>query len=168
MITKVGIFRNGLDLESAVHEIQNLIDECSIAVLRHKGPGANPELAFALRLPGMLKLAMTVAMGALARAESRGAHFRTDFPLRNDREWLNRTLARWQPGASSPTLSYEPVGLIDLVPGHRGYGSDERIEMNSSVDDYNTKVVDAQQREGRLASVDPMGSRLQQTDRGAT
>jgi fumarate reductase flavoprotein subunit len=168
MIAKVGIFRNGLDLESAVHEIQGLIDECSTAVLRHKGPGANPELAFALRLPGMLKLAMTVATGALARSESRGAHFRTDFPLRNDREWLNRTLARWQPGASSPTLSYEPVGLIDLVPGHRGYGSDERIEMNGSVDEYNTTVVDAQQREGRLASVDPMGSRLQQTDKGAT
>jgi fumarate reductase flavoprotein subunit len=168
MIAKVGIFRNGLDLESAVHEIQGLMDECSTAVLRHKGPGANPELAFALRLPGMLKLAMTVAVGALARSESRGAHFRTDFPLRNDREWLNRTLARWQPGASSPTLSYEPVGLIDLVPGHRGYGSDERIEMNGSVDEYNTTVVDAQQREGRLASVDPMGSRLQQTDKGAT
>ena len=168
MIAKVGIFRNGLDLESAVHEIQGLIDECRAAVLRHKGPGANPELAFALRLPGMLKLAMTVATGALARSESRGAHFRTDFPLRNDREWLNRTLARWQPGAAAPTLSYEPVGLIDLVPGHRGYGSDERIEMNGSVDEYNTTVVDAQQREGRLASVDPMGSRLQQTDKGAT
>jgi len=165
MIAKVGIFRNGPDLESAVHEIQTLIDECSHAVLRHKGPGANPELAFALRLPGMLRLAMTVAMGALARSESRGAHFRTDFPLRNDREWLNRTLARWQADASAPTLSYEPVGLIDLPPGHRGYGSDERIEMNGTVDDYNTGVADLQQREGRLASVDPMGSRLRQSDR---
>jgi fumarate reductase flavoprotein subunit len=165
MITIVGIFRNGGDLEAAVAEIQALMHECSQAVLRHKGPGANPELAFALRLPGMLRLAMTVAMGALARSESRGAHFRTDFPLRNDREWLNRTLARWQPDADSPTLSYEPVGLIDLPPGHRGYGSDERIEMDGSVNDYNDSVADAQQREGRLASVDPMGSRLNFADR---
>jgi hypothetical protein len=64
-------------------------------------------------------------------------------------------------------LSYEPVGLIDLPPGHRGYGSDERIEMDGSVDDYNTSVVDAQQQEGRLASVDPMGSRLHRSDREA-
>lgn len=167
MISKVGIFRNGADLQSAVDEIRGLIQECSHAVLRHKGPGANPELAFALRLPGMLRLAMTVATGALARSESRGAHFRTDYPLRNDREWLNRTLARWQPGADAPTLSYEPVGLIGLTPGHRGYGSDERIVMEESVDEYNTSVVDAQQREGRLASVDPMGSRLQHSDREA-
>jgi fumarate reductase flavoprotein subunit len=167
MISKVGIFRNGADLQSAVDEIRGLIEECSHAVLRHKGPGANPELAFALRLPGMLRLAMTVATGALARSESRGAHFRTDYPLRNDREWLNRTLARWQPGADAPTLSYEPVGLIGLTPGHRGYGSDERIVMEESVDEYNTSVVDAQQREGRLASVDPIGSRLQHSDREA-
>jgi len=168
MITKVGIFRNGGDLEAAVSEIQALMEECSHAVLRHKGPGANPELAFALRLPGMLRLAMTVAMGASARSESRGAHFRTDFPLRNDREWLNRTLARWQPDAESPTLSYEPVGLIDLPPGHRGYGSDERIEMDASVDDYNASVNEAQRCEGRLASVDPMGSRLKLSERAST
>jgi fumarate reductase flavoprotein subunit len=160
MIGKVGIFRNGADLESAVEEIKQLIDECSRVSLRHKGPGANPELAFALRFPGMLRLALTVAMGALARAESRGAHYRTDFPLRNDREWLNRTLARWQPDASSPTLSYEPVGLIDLPPGHRGYGSDERIAMEQSIEQYNSTVNEAQAREGRLASVDAMGSRL--------
>ena len=168
MITKVGIFRNGTDLESAVSDIRGLIDECSHAVLRHKGPGANPELAFALRFPGMLRLALTVAMGALARAESRGAHFRTDFPLRNDNEWLSRTLARWQPDADAPSLSYEPVGLINLPPGHRGYGSDERIAMEESVDDYNARVADDQKLEGRLASVDAMGSRLHQSDREAT
>lgn len=167
MMRKVGIFRNGDDLTSAVQEIKALIEECSRVVLRHKGPGANPELAFALRLPGMLRLAMTVAMGALARAESRGAHFRTDFPLRNDREWLSRTLARWQPGANTPALSYEPVGLLDLPPGHRGYGSDERIEMQESIRQYNDTVVDGQNREGRLATFEPYGSRLSQSQ-GAT
>jgi fumarate reductase flavoprotein subunit len=160
MIGNVGIFRNGDNLKSAVTDIKSLIEECSRVVLRHKGPGANPELAFALRLPGMLRLALTVAMGALARTESRGAHFRTDFPLRNDREWLSRTLARWQPGANAPTLSYEPVGLLDLPPGHRGYGSDERIEMQESVRQYNDAVIEGQKREGRLATVEPIGSRL--------
>jgi fumarate reductase flavoprotein subunit len=102
-------------------------------------------------------------MGASARSESRGAHFRTDFPLRNDREWLNRTLARWQQGASAPDLTYEPVGLLDLPPGHRGYGSDERIEMQESIVEYNDAVADGQTREGRLASVEAIGSRLRES-----
>ena len=163
MIGKVGIFRNGADLKSAVDDIKALIDESATVVLRHKGPGANPELAFALRLPGMLRLALTVAMGALARTESRGAHFRTDYPLRNDREWLSRTLARWQPDASVPSLSYEPVGLLDLPPGHRGYGSDERIEMQASIGQYNDAVSAGQVGEGRLATFEPFGSRLRQS-----
>ena len=160
MMQKVGIFRNAGELEQAVVELGKLLDDCDNAVLRCKDPGLNPELAFALRLKGMLRLSMTVARGALARTESRGAHFRTDFPLRNDSEWLNRTLVRWSMDASDPSFSYEPVGLIDLPPGHRGYGSDERIEMATSLEDYNRDVVEAQARHGRLATREDMGSRL--------
>jgi fumarate reductase flavoprotein subunit len=160
MMHKVGIFRTGDELQEAVSEIALLLDDCDNAVLRCKDPGVNPELAFALRLKGMLRLAMTVAKGALARTESRGAHFRTDFPLRNDEEWLNRTLVRWAADQAEPSFSYEPTGLIDLPPGHRGYGSDERIEMTQSIDSYNESVLDEQARHGRLASNEDMGSRL--------
>jgi len=167
MIGKVGIFRNGTDLASAVDELKALIAECDKAVLRQKGPGANPELAFALRFPGMLRLALTVAMGALARTESRGAHFRVDYPLRNDQDWLSRTLVRWQHDAGEPNLSYERVGLLDLPPGHRGYGSDERIEMEASVDEYNEGVLASQTGEGRLESTQAMGSQLRRYSGGA-
>jgi len=164
MMHKVGIFRNADELADAIKQLGQLLDDCNNAVLRCKDPGVNPELSFALRLRGMLRLAMTVAMGAAARTESRGAHFRTDFPLRNDRDWLNRTLVRWGAGDSDPDFSYEPTGLIDLPPGHRGYGSDERIEMQQSVEDYNDAVLTEQTRHGRLESVEAMGSRL---ERGA-
>jgi fumarate reductase flavoprotein subunit len=160
MMNKVGIFRTGDELQEAVSELTQLLNDCDNAVLRCKDPGVNPELAFALRLKGMLRLAMTVAMGARARTESRGAHFRTDFPLRNDEEWLNRTLVRWAEDQPAPSFSYEPTGLIDLPPGHRGYGSDERIEMTQSIDSYNEAVLDEQSRHGRLASNEAMGSRL--------
>ena len=160
MMGKVGIFRTGAELNEAVTEIGQLLDDCDDAVLRCKDPGVNPELGFALRLKGMLRLAMTVAMGAHARTESRGAHFRSDFPLRNDEEWLNRTLVHWALEESAPSFSYEPTGLIDLPPGHRGYGSDERIEMRQSVDSYNETVLDEQMRHGRLPSSEDMGSRL--------
>ena len=160
MMHKVGIFRNGDELTEAVEELGQMLEECDHAVLRCKDPGVNPELAFALRLKGMLRLAMTVAKGALARTESRGAHFRSDFPLRNDRDWLNRTLVRWAPDTDEPDFTYEPTGLIDLPPGYRGYGADERIEMTESLEDHNSRVVDEQRTHGRLDTTEDMGSRL--------
>ncbi len=160
MLEKVGIFRNGDDLEQAVAELTRLLGDCDKAVLRSKAPGMNPELTFALRLKGMLRLATVTAMGALARSESRGAHWRTDYPLRDDANWLNRTLVRWADDASEPEFSYEPVGLIDLPPGHRGYGSDERIGMETPIEEYNRGVADAQAANGRLETSEPVGSRV--------
>ena len=63
-------------------------------------------------------------------------------------------------GDSAPSFSYEPTGIIDLPPGHRGYGSDERIEMSEAVDQHNERVLDEQTRHGRLPSTEEMGSRL--------
>lgn len=148
MIGKVGIFRNGEELALAVDELNDLHRQCDRIVLRSKAPGMNPELSFALRIKNMVRLSLVTAMGALARTESRGAHFRTDYPLRNDKDWLNRTLVRWQD--DSATFSYEPVGKLDVEPGYRGYGADERIEMELSIDDYNETVDDGQSAEGRL------------------
>jgi fumarate reductase flavoprotein subunit len=84
--------------------------------------GADPELAAALRLPGQIRLAATIAAGALAREESRGSHYREDFPARDDRRWLVRTLATWKTGDAAPSLAYEPVRITELPPGDRGYG----------------------------------------------
>ena len=160
MMGKVGIFRTQDELTEAVTELEQLLADCDQAVLRSKVPGMNPELSFALRLKGMLRLSLITAMGALARTESRGAHFRTDYPLRDDSKWLNRTLVRWPDGADKPVFSYEPVGLIDLPPGHRGYGSAERIEMDESVEEYNEQVVDQQVEHGRLETEESTGSKI--------
>jgi fumarate reductase flavoprotein subunit len=160
MIGKVGIFRTEDELAEAVTELEQLLVDCDKAVLTSKVPGMNPELSFALRLKGMLRLALVTAMGALARTESRGAHFRTDFPLRDDARWLNRTLVRWPEGADKPEFSYEPVGLIDLPPGHRGYGSSDRIEMDQSVEEYNEGVIDLQVEHGRLETEESTGSKI--------
>jgi len=160
MMSKVGIFRTGDELEEAVAEITAMLADCDKAVLRSKVPGMNPELTFALRLKGMLRLALVTARGALLRTESRGAHYRSDYPLRNDAEWLSRTLVRWAVDADEPAFTYEPVGEIDLPPGHRGYGSDERIEMRESLQQYNDGVYERQAEHGRLATAEAPGSRL--------
>ena len=160
MIGKVGIFRTGGELTMAVEELRALYEDCDRVVLRSKVPGMNPELSFALRMKNMLRLALVTAMGALARTESRGAHYRTDYPLRDDAKWLNRTLVRWPQDAAEPAFSYEPVGLLDLPPGHRGYGSDERIEMVESVAEYNAQVDELQLQHGKLETEESTGSRI--------
>jgi fumarate reductase flavoprotein subunit len=130
MTSKVGIFRRGEDLASAVDELQQLLVKSRSIGLRCKNRGANPELVTAYRVQKMLKLALCVSYGALTRTESRGAHFRQDFPRRNDAEWLKRTLATWQGDATLPTLAYEPldVARMELPPGWRGYGAKDYID----------------------------------------
>ncbi len=140
MMRQVGIFRDGDTLGAAVESLYALHGEACRAVLRCRDPGMNPELTVALRLPGMVRLAIAVAEGALARTESRGAHHRTDYPVRDDARWLNRTLARWPVGDDRIRLNYEPVGRLEVPPGYRGYGADDRIEMTVSVDEYNRQV----------------------------
>lgn len=160
MVKKVGVFRSGDELEQAVREIREQIARLAQTPLRSRSQGVHPELTFALRLEGMAKLALITAEGALARTESRGAHCRTDHPERDDVNWLNRTLAHWSDGQTEPKLTYEPVGLLDLPPGDRGYGATDQRKMDISLDEYN-EGVDAQQREaGRLETVEPPGTRM--------
>ena len=160
MIARVGIFRSGDELEQAVTELREQLRLVDRAVLRSHAPGVNPELAFALRLKGMARLALITALGALARTESRGAHHRSDYPQRDDANWLKRTLARWPEGASEPLLDYEPVGLLDMPPGHRGYGSTTTIDMRESIEQYNDAVVEAWRRAGAPSPCEPPGSRM--------
>jgi fumarate reductase flavoprotein subunit len=118
----VGIFRTGEALQEGVNALQDLYQRAHDIRLRSSGLGPSPELLAALRLPGMLRLALCISYGALQRTESRGSHYREDYPRRDDDHWLKRTLAYWKPDASLPELQYEPVGVLELPPGSRGYG----------------------------------------------
>jgi len=122
LLNLVGIFRKGDDLEEAVKVLKDLYTRSHNLRLRSNGLGPNPEVAAALRLPGMLRLSLCIAYGALTRTESRGSHYREDYPARDDANWLKRTLAYWRPGAEMPELQYEPVKITELPPGDRGYG----------------------------------------------
>jgi fumarate reductase flavoprotein subunit len=131
MTAKVGIFRTGADLSAAVSELQGLLERSRRIGLRHKVAGANPELATAYRTQKMLKLALCIAHGAAQRTESRGAHFREDFPRRDDAQWLKRTLATWpREGDTLPTLAYEALDVksMELPPGWRGYGAKDYVD----------------------------------------
>jgi fumarate reductase flavoprotein subunit len=131
MTAKVGIFRTGADLEQAVDGLQKLLVRSRNIGMRYTARGANPELVAGYRIQKMLKLALTIAYGAHVRTESRGAHFREDFPRRNDAEWLKRTLAWWKSENDTlPTLTYEPLDVkrMELPPGWRGYGTRDYVD----------------------------------------
>jgi fumarate reductase flavoprotein subunit len=131
MTAKVAIFRDGERLQEAVTTLQDLLARSYHLGLRTSAAGASPELVAAYRVRRMLKLALCVACGALQRTESRGAHFRADFPRRNDRDWMLRTLARWaDDDACVPQLDYEALDIaaMELPPGWRGYGAKDFIE----------------------------------------
>lgn len=131
MTSKVGIFRRGKDLEEAVTELEQLLIRSRSIRVRDSQPGANPELITAYRTQKMLKLALTIAHGAATRKESRGAHYREDFPVRNDADWLKRTLSSWKNESDTlPTLTYETldVAKMELPPGWRGYGAKNYVD----------------------------------------
>jgi fumarate reductase flavoprotein subunit len=159
MTAKVGIFRTGTDLEQAVDELQKLFVRSRNIGLRSSSPGVNPELVTAYRTRMMLKLALTVSYGALVRTESRGAHYREDYPRRNDAEWLKRTLATWKNESDTlPNLSYEPLDIrrMELPPGWRGYGAKDYTDhpdtptRQAEVDAIKEKVPDRFERQRAL------------------
>ena len=116
-------------MAEAVAGLQTLLRRCGDIGLRSQARGCNPELVAAYRVEKMLKLALCVSSGALARTESRGAHYRRDYPRRDDLNWLNRTLAHWPTGADAPQLDYQPLAVsrMEMPPGWRGYGAKDHI-----------------------------------------
>lgn len=160
LVKNVHIFRTGEGLDEAVRDLADIVKRTENVAVHTKAPGMNPELSQALRIEGMAKQAYIIARGAAQRTESRGAHTREDYPARDDENWLNRTLARWPEGADEPDFKYEPVGVLDLPPGDRGYGGGQQIHMSQTIDEYNNKVDAEQKEHGKLETVEPIGQRL--------
>ena len=80
---------------------------------------SNQTLNFARELENMIILARVVTLGALARNESRGAHYKPDFPERDDVNWLTTTRAKWV--NNDIQLAYEPVDISLIKPRPRRY-----------------------------------------------
>ncbi|MGJ0151556.1 fumarate reductase flavoprotein subunit, partial [Campylobacter jejuni] len=125
MWDKVAIFRTGEGLKEAVDELEKLYkDSQDVKVHCKELDCANPELEEAYRVPRMLKIALCVAYGALLRTESRGAHYREDYPKRDDLNWMKRTNTFWVEGETLPRIEYEELDIMkmEIPPAFRGYG----------------------------------------------
>lgn len=133
MWDKVAIFRTGEGLKEAVDELEELYKKSlDIKVHSKNIAAANPELEEAYRVPRMLKVALCVAYGALLRTESRGAHYREDYPKRDDLNWMKRTLTYWVEGETLPKVEYDELDIMkmEMPPAFRGYGAKGNIIEN--------------------------------------
>ncbi|EMY4616669.1 fumarate reductase flavoprotein subunit [Campylobacter jejuni] len=133
MWDKVAIFRTGEGLKEAVDELEKLYkDSQDVKVHCKELDCANTELEEAYRVPRMLKIALCVAYGALLRTESRGAHYREDYPKRDDLNWMKRTNTFWVEGETLPRIEYEELDIMkmEIPPAFRGYGAKGNIIEN--------------------------------------
>jgi len=119
MTRKVGIFREADGLHQALETVQALKERQKKVCLRNRNLIFNQELINALDLEVQLDLAEVVVQSAFARKESRGSHFRIDFPQRDDTHWLRHTLA-WRT-KDGPKLEYKDVTITHYPPQERRY-----------------------------------------------
>jgi len=116
---RVGVFRNELELESALKRIRELKESVKYAQVKDKSRIYNTNLLTVLEVKNLLDLAEVIVAGGLARTESRGAHSRRDFPQRDDVNWLKHTLAYYAP--EGPRLDFTPVTITMWEPVERRY-----------------------------------------------
>ncbi|MDH4229794.1 MAG: FAD-dependent oxidoreductase [Nitrospirota bacterium] len=119
MNRNVGVFRDRAGLEAAVTVAANVAERARRQWVMDKGKIFNTDLTEALELQHVTELARVIIAGALAREESRGAHFRKDFTTRDDAKWMRHTLAH--PDPDGPKLSHAPVAFTRFEPKERTY-----------------------------------------------
>jgi succinate dehydrogenase / fumarate reductase, flavoprotein subunit len=113
------VFRDDDGLKQALEIVRRLKEEAKTVAIDDKGTVFNQDLLGAVELGFMLDNAECVVIGAIERTESRGAQFRTDFPERNDDEWLKHIDLRVNGG--TPEISYSDVTLTRWEPEERKY-----------------------------------------------
>jgi len=119
MFDKVGIFRHKRELETAKRNVATLQHQFQNVCVMDSSRKFNTSLIETLEVGFALDLAEVIIAGALARKESRGAHYRVDYSKRDDAKWLKHTLAVHT--AEGPKLLYKPVTITRFQPEARGY-----------------------------------------------
>jgi len=110
MMENMGVYRTEEKMAVALKDVQALIERFKHVHVMDKGKRFNTEVLAALETEHLLTFSEVIVAGGLARNESRGAHFRTDFPKRDDENWIRHTLAHQQ-ADGTPKLSYKTVNI---------------------------------------------------------
>jgi succinate dehydrogenase / fumarate reductase flavoprotein subunit len=119
MTEHVTVTRINKNLELADAKLRALSERLKKINLSDRSKWSNQTLNFARELENMLILARVITLGALQRNESRGAHYKADFPNRDDANWLKTTRAKWVNGEIQ--IKYEAVDVSQIPPRARRY-----------------------------------------------
>jgi succinate dehydrogenase / fumarate reductase flavoprotein subunit len=114
------VFRDEGRLRGALETVKRLQEEVETVSIDDRGSVFNQDVLGALELKFMLDNAECIVMGALERRESRGAQYRTDFPERDDEQWLKHINLTVN-GGDIPDVSYSEVTLTQWEPEERRY-----------------------------------------------
>jgi succinate dehydrogenase / fumarate reductase flavoprotein subunit len=115
----VAVYRDQAGLEQALEIVQRLREESRSAYIDDRGTVFNQDVLGAIELGYMLDCAHAIVVASIERKESRGAQFRTDFPERNDEEWLKHIDISLN--GDGPGISYSPVTITQWQPEERKY-----------------------------------------------
>jgi succinate dehydrogenase / fumarate reductase flavoprotein subunit len=115
------VIRYNKGLQQADQKVVELMDRFKKVNLSDRSQWANTSFAFARQLKNMLELSRVVVRGALLRDESRGAHYKPDFPDRNDEKFLKTTKASFTGDCSGPCFEFEEVDIQYIKPRPRRY-----------------------------------------------
>ena len=115
------VIRYNKNLQETDAELCKLLERFRNINLSDRTQWANTSVVFARQLYNMLQLARVIAQGASLRDESRGAHYKPDFPERDDKNWLKTTKATFAPDADEPKFEFEPVDISLITPRPRRY-----------------------------------------------
>ncbi len=125
MVRYVSVKRDNPDLEKAIQKIKALRERYLHVGLADQSANLNQTYVFAHQFDAMLELSLVIAKGAFLRNEFRGAHFKPDFPQRDDRHWLKTTIATYE--KEEPAISYEAVDTRHLDPILRDYTQAKKV-----------------------------------------
>ena len=128
MTRNVTVKRDNRDLQATIDKLKELRERYQYISLDDRSQFANQTYAFANEFGPMLELAMVITKGALLRNEFRGAHFKPEFPERDDQNWLKTTLATYNKNLDEPLMTYEPVDLRHLKPIKRDYITAKKVK----------------------------------------
>jgi succinate dehydrogenase / fumarate reductase flavoprotein subunit len=115
------VIRYNNKLKQTDAKLVELLERYQHVNLSDRTQWANTTIAFTRQLYNMLQLARVIAQGAAMRDESRGAHYKPDFPDRDDKNWLKTTKATFAPDADEPRFEFEPVDISLIPPRARKY-----------------------------------------------
>jgi len=114
MSLNLGLVRTHESMSAALAALTALTHRATSVTVQDKGQVFNTDLVEVFELQSLLDVAETIVASALARKESRGAHYRSDFPVRDNQHWLTHSLIRRTPEGTA--LTYEPVTITRFPP----------------------------------------------------